>query len=362
MRTAPVYGLTLCCALLLLACSQDRPSHQQDPARPGEPAPATAKPAPFDKGPVKIALVQYSGAGDYFELWTAGARKQAEAVGFTMQRFDAEADDARQAADMKTAIGSGVAGIIVDHGRSPTLCPLINQAIDAGIAVVVYDVKVAECAPKAVETAQNDVDLATLVLTQMAKDIGDGVPVGYVNSFVIAPLERRDVVWKKFVAEHKWDQKFSVGKFSHEVAKDNATLAAAALKKNPGVKAVFAPYDELTKGAISGIEQNKLGSKVAAYGIDISDADIELMTKEGSPWKATATTDPSAIGAAVTRAMALELAGQLGSKQVVFPGVLVTQEFLVKEQIKNMGDLRAKLPDLSLASVTAADWIPAVTF
>jgi simple sugar transport system substrate-binding protein len=223
-------------------------------------------------------------------------------------------------------------------------------------------VKVAECAPKAVETAQNDVDLATLVLTQMAKDIGDGVPVGYVNPFVIAPLERRDVVWKKFVAEHKWDQKFSVGKFSHEVAKDNATLAAAALKKNPGVKAVFAPYDELTKGAISGIEQNKLGSKVAAYGIDISDADIELMTKEGSPWKATATTDPSAIGAAVTRAMALELAGQLGSKRVVFPGVLVTQEFLVKEQIKSMGDLRAKLPDLSLASVTAADWIPGVTF
>jgi simple sugar transport system substrate-binding protein len=362
MRTAPISGLTLCCALLLPACSQDRPSHQQDSARPAEAAPATAKPAPFDKGPVKIALVQYSGAGDYFQLWTAGARKQADAVGLTMQHFDAQADDGRQAADMKTAIGSGVAGIIVDHGRSPTLCPLINQATDAGIAVVVYDVKVAECAPKAVETAQNDVGLATLVLTQMAQDIGDGVPVGYVNSFVIAPLERRDVVWKKFVADHNWAQKFSVGKFTHEVAKDNAVLAAAALKKNPGVKAVFAPYDELTKGAISGIEQNKLGSKVAAYGIDISDADIELMTKKDSPWKATATTDPSAIGAAVTGAMALELAGQLGSKQVVFPGVLVTQEFLVKEEIKNMADLRAKVPDLNLANVSSAPWIPGVTF
>ena len=30
------------------------------------------------------------------------------------------------------------------------------------------------------------------------------------------------------------------------------------------MKAVFAPYDELTKGAVSGIEQNKLGSKVSA--------------------------------------------------------------------------------------------------
>ena len=133
------------------------------------------------------------------------------------------------------------------------------------------------------------------------------------------------------------------------MAADNAQLAAEALKAHPGVKAVFAPYDELTKGTVSAIEQNKLGSKVAAYGIDISNADIELMTKKDSPWKATATTDPSAVGAAVTRTLALQLAGQLGSKQVVFPGVLVTQSFLLKEQIKNMDDLRAKLPDLNLA-------------
>jgi simple sugar transport system substrate-binding protein len=68
----------------------------------------------------------------------------------------------------------------------------------------------------------------------MAKDIGDGVPVGYVNPFVIAPLERRDVVWKKFVTDHRWDQKFKVGEFSHGVADDNARLAAGALKAHPG--------------------------------------------------------------------------------------------------------------------------------
>jgi simple sugar transport system substrate-binding protein len=357
MRSNTIAGVRLWAALLLLACSQGRDRAQQGGAIADTSAAAAEKPPPFDKGPVKIALVQYSGAGDYFEQWTKGAAEQADAVGFSMQRYDAQADDARQAADMKTAIASGVAGIIVDHGRSPTLCPLINQATDAGMAVVVYDVKVADCAPKAVETAQNDADLATLVLTQMAKDIGDRVPVGYVNPFVIAPLERRDVVWKKFVADHKWAQKFLVGKFSHAVAADNARLAADALKTHPGVKAVFAPYDELTKGTVTAVEQNKLGSKVAVYGIDISNADIELMTKKDSPWKATATTDPSAVGAAVTRTMALQLAGQLGSRQVVFPGVLVTQSFLLKEQIKSMEGLRAKLPELNLANVSSAAWI-----
>ena len=146
------------------------------------------------------------------------------------------------------------------------------------------------------------------------------------------------------------------------MAKDNAELAAAALRKQPGVKAVFAPYDEVTKGAVEAIERNKLGAKVAAYGIDISDADIALMTKEGSPWKATATTDPSAVGAAVTRTLALQLAGQLGKREVVFPGVLVTQSFLTQQGIKNMGDLRARLPDLNLAGIAAAPWIQSVTF
>ncbi len=351
MRKNTIGAVGWCVLATISACSKDT----------GSRAPGT-KPAPFDKGPVKVALVQYSGAGDYFEQWTDGSRQQADAVGFQMQRYDAQADNRKQAADMKTAIESRVAGIIVDHGDSPTLCPLINQATDAGIAVVVYDVKVIDCAAKAVETSQNDVDLATLVLTQMAKDIGEGVAVGYVNPLVIAPLERRDVVWKKFVADHKWDQKFAVGKFSHEVAKDNAELATPALKSHPDVKAVFAPYDEVTKGTVEAIERNQLGSKVAAYGIDISNADIELMTKKNSPWKATATTDPSAVGAAVTRALALQLAGQLGSRDVKFPGVLVTQEFLLKEGVKNMGDLRAKLPQLNLGSIASAPWIRAATF
>jgi simple sugar transport system substrate-binding protein len=190
--------------------------------------------------------------------------------------------------------------------------------------------------------------------------VGDNIAVGYVNALDIAPLARRDVVWKRFRKEHKWDQKFFVGKFTHDVAKDNARLADAALKANRGVKAVFAPYDELTKGTVSAIEQNNLQTKVSAYGIDISDADIQLMTKKDSPWKATGTTDPSAVGAAVTRTMALELAGKLGKKEVVIPGVLVTQAFLLENQVKNMDDLRAKLPGLGLAEISSADWIESI--
>ena len=149
---------------------------------------------------------------------------------------------------------------------------------------------------------------------------------------------------------------------TNAVATDNAQLVDAALKANSEIRAVFAPYDELTKGSVSAINDNGLNETIWAYGIDISNADIEVMTAEGSPWKATATTDPNAIGAAVMRTMALELAGQQDSRLVDFPGVLVTQQFLLDNSITNMVELRAAMPELNLADVQSADWIPSVEF
>jgi simple sugar transport system substrate-binding protein len=381
-KTFAAAAAVLSTALVLSACSQSTPADSSSSAAAatsaaapaassaaasaaasaGSTAAAAAVPAPFDAAPVKVALVQNSGAGDYFQQWTNGAKQQAATIGMELQVYDAQADNAKQATDMETAIGSGVSAIIVDHGQADTMCPLIKKATDAGIKVTVYDIEITECAPDAVETAQSDADLATLVLTQMATDIGQSVPVGYVNVLGIAPLDRRDVVWQEFKKTNKWDELFFVGKFTNAVATDNAQLVDAALKANPTVKAIFAPYDELTKGTVSAIEQNNMQKDVSAYGIDISNADIEVMTKADSPWKATATTDPNAIGAGVVRAMALEMAGQLNTKAVVFPGVLVTQQFLLDNKITNMDELRAALPELNLTSEVSADWIPPVSF
>jgi simple sugar transport system substrate-binding protein len=242
------------------------------------------------------------------------------------------------------------------------MCPLINQALDAGIPVVIYDIEVSECAPRAIVTSQSDFDLAETVLTQMAADMGSGIQVGYVNVFGIAPLDRRHEIWEQFKADNDWTESFFVGKFTNSVATDNAQLVDAALKANSGVTAIFAPYDEFTKGTVSAIEQNSLQGSVFAYGIDISNADIEVMTANNSPWKATAGTDPNAIGAAVVRTMLLHLAGLLDMNEYQFSGVLITQDFLLDNSITNMDELRAALPALNLTSEMAADWIPVVSF
>ncbi|TWF75004.1 monosaccharide ABC transporter substrate-binding protein (CUT2 family) [Pseudonocardia hierapolitana] len=352
--------------LLLAGCSQDL-----GPGGPQAAAPETAtvqeatgaQPAPFaGDEPVRVALVQNSGAGDYFQQWTNGARQQAAALGIELQVYDAQADNARQATDMQTAIGSGVQAIIVDHGQSDTMCPLINDGLAAGLPVVIYDVEISACAPDAVETAQDDANLASLILGKMTEDLGQGKPVGYVNVLGIAPLDRRHAVWEQIRQQNGWDQRFFVGEFTNSVATDNAQLVDAALKASPGIAGIFAPYDELTKGTVSAVRQNGREGEIKVYGVDISTADIEVMTAEGSPWVATATTDPNAIGAAVVRATALELAGQLGTKEVVFPGTLVTQDFLREKQVRNLAQLREQLPELNMTQVATADWIPVVEF
>jgi simple sugar transport system substrate-binding protein len=366
-RTKILAGL-FATTILVAACSQSAatpaPSAVAPTTAPASEAPASAdapsgdtgaKPAPFDAGPVKIAMVRQSGAGDYFQQWGNGAAAQAEAIGFEMQVYDAQADNATQATQMQTAIDSGVAGIIVDHGLADTMNPLIAAAIDKGIPVVVYDVETID--DRVVHTTQSDADMATKVLEVMAKDMGSAAQVGYVNVLGIAPLDRRDVVYQEVKKANSWDEKFFVGKFTNAVATDNAVLVDAALKANPDVKGIFAPYDELTKGTLAGIKNNGLGDQIKVYGIDISNADIELMVAEGSPWVATAATDPAGVGAAVVRAMALKLAGQLEGTDFQFPAALITQEYLKANNVANMDQLRVLMPELAEASQMTAPWI-----
>lgn len=324
---------------------------------------AAPMPAPFNQGRVHVAIVQNTGQGDYFQQYLNGTRKQAEALKMKLDVYDAQGDNATQASQLDQAISSGAKGIIVRHGFADTLCPGVNKAIDRGIKVVIYDVEIQKCAPRAVQTQQSDAVMARLVLDQMAKDVGKDQQVGYVNVRGIAPLDRRDVVWQKYKKDSSWTEKFKTGKYTASSATDSAPMVDNALKSNSDVTAIYAPYDEFTKATLSALEQNpQMKGKVSVYGADISTADIALMVAEGSPWKATGATDPNAIGAAVTRTLALDLAGELKAKNVEFPPILVTADMLRKKNIKNMDDLRKNEPRLNILDESNADWIPKVTF
>lgn len=363
-KTSSKYvALAALAALALSACSQGGPESTSTAAETTPAATAGADlPEPFAAGGLKIAIVQQSGQGDYFQQYLNGTTQQADLLNVELDVYDAQGDNATQASQLDQAIASGVDGIVVRHGFADTLCPGVNAAIDKGIPVVIYDVEIQKCAPRAVQTQQSDKFMASLVLDQMAEEVGKDAKVGYVNVLGIAPLDRRHEVWLEYKATNNWEELFFTGKFSASTASDTAPMVDAALKANPDVQAIYAPYDELTKATLVALNQNPQLTDVLVYGADISTADIELMTAEGSPWRGTGATDPNAIGAAVTRTLFLLMAGQLDGLNVEFPPVLVTQDFLRENSVKNMDDLRAKMPELNIGDVSSADWLPSVQF
>jgi len=358
-RSITFVALAATAILALSGCAQSNDGGTTAPAETN--AAATAPlPAPFDGDAVSVALVRQSGAGDYFESWGAGAKAQAAVANIDLTITDARNDNAKQASDLEQAIASSPDAIIVDHGQTDTLQPLITKAVEAGIPVVVYDLALTD-ATGVITTSQSDESMATGVLDQLIADVGDGAKVGYVSATGFAALDRRAVVWDQFVADHDLDVVFSTGKVSESTASDNIPLVDAALKQNPDVQAIFAPYDEITKGAVQAVIQNNLQSKVKVYGIDISNADLEVINAEGSPWVATSATDPAAVGAAVVRSLALSLAGELDETDVQFPAITITQDFLAENSVDNVAVLRVAEPSLTLDTTVVADWLPATS-
>lgn len=354
----PLAAISLASASVLLAagCSQSNSASDATGDTAASASAATGKkPAPFDQGGVKVALVRQSGAGDYFEQWGNGAKAQAKALGIDLTVYDAQADNAKQATDLSSAINSGAKAIIVDHGFPDTIEPVIDKAVKKGITVVVYDVDTTNS--KVISTEQDDASMASAVLGVMGKSLGKDAKVGYVNVAGYAALDKRDSVWKKAVTANGWTQEFKVGKVTDSTATDNVPLVSAALTQHSDVTGIFAPYDELAKGTLLAVQNKKLAGKVKVFGADVSNADIQAITAKNSPWVATAGTDPSAVGAAVVRTTALELAGQLNKSSVEFPAVAITRDFLVGKKIKNMDQLREALPALNLSKVSTADWI-----
>ncbi|KAB1589115.1 sugar ABC transporter substrate-binding protein [Burkholderia cepacia] len=315
-------------------------------------------PAPFDKGGVKVALVNYLSTGDFFQAYEAGAQKQAKALGIDLRIYEGRQDATEQREQIQQAISVGVSAIIVNHGLPESLKDVVQRALDKGIKVVAFDVDLGN--PKVPQIEQSDRDLANLLLDQAVKDNGDAFSAGYVYVAGFAPLDRRDAAWRDFKRAHpKVREQARWGTVDNPIAQSVANQAAAAYRAHPDIHVVFAPYDEFARGAKLAADEAKLASKLRIYSADISTADIEAIRAPGSAWVATAATNPAVVGAVSVRAAALLVAGQDPGRRIVVKPTLITRDDLVKNDIRTIAELGAKFPAFRASEAATASWIPA---
>lgn len=303
---------------------------------------------------VSIALVRQLGSGDYFEQWLAGAQAEADRLGVDLSVYNADGDDAQQALDLESAVNEGVDAIAVDHGFAETVQEGISAALDADIPVVAFDVDPGD--DRAVTVSQSDHVLAQSVLDQLVDDTAGEADVLYVYVAGFAPLDRRNEVWEEVQAENPGlNQVAQIGVVNANTASEVADQAKAALQANPGVTAIFAPYDEFAKGATLAVQELGLEDTVKVYGADISTADIEVITAENSPWVATAATDPANVGAVTIRAAFLAATGGDLEPAIEIPPTLITREALLEAGVTTIQELTEAFPELSTPDVAPVD-------
>ena len=314
-------------------------------------------PAPFDKGGVKIAVVNFIGGGDWLQAFESGAKRQADALDVDLRISEARQDPDAERQLIEQAINLKVDGLVINNGKPEALKDVAQKAVDAGIKVVAYDVNLDN--PKIAQVEQSDHDMARLALNELVKEQGDGVKGGVVYVAGFAPLDRRYEVWKEFGKTHGLEERAVWGVVNDSVAASVADQTKAALRAHPEITAIFTPWDEFARGVKLAIDELGVANKVKIYGVDISTSDIQAITEPNSPWVATAATNAAVVGEVSVRGAALAIAGQDPGHSILVKPSLVTRAELIDNKIATIEDLAAKIPAFRASDAATAAWIPA---
>ena len=166
----------------------------------GQKSPSTVKltnaPKPFDGSKkVRIALVRQMVEGEFMQMYEAGAKKQAQALGIELTILGKQMDNQAEANFVYQAIDLGVDGIIIDHGLSETMMKPAADVVAKGIPVVAFDVDLKN--PQINQIAQDDFAHGTNIGSTIVKDFNGKALVGYTFLAGILPLDKRNVSWVK---------------------------------------------------------------------------------------------------------------------------------------------------------------------
>jgi simple sugar transport system substrate-binding protein len=320
-------------------------------------------PAKLRDGNVSIALVRENAQGDFYEQFALGAEKMASLLNVHLLYYDANGNDALMATQFKEAMARHPNAIIVDHGMAPTMDGLINQAVAQGIRVVLFDIVSSN--KKTVQVQQNDVELGYMIATKMVDDLHHKGQVAYVYTPGYTALDRRNQAW---VAVKKTNpgiiQVAQYGTPSLDEVETTESGTKTVLTAHPDLNAILAPYDSFAAGATLAVEADHLQGQVKVYSSDIGTPDIQMMVAKGSPWVASACTDPNNDGAVLVRTATLAALGIKVPQYPQFiniPPTLVTQSFLRANHLTTLAGLVQKLPALNSLGIATASWMPKIS-
>ena len=264
------------------------------------------------KGPVKIAVVRNLGSDDNTTQFVGGVKEEGKALGFQVDVFLTNGDDAKFQDFVAQAITQKYDGIILSQGRDPYSTELVKKITAAGIAVSAFDTAVTGKIPGATVTSQADESLAEQSLGALVSDFKGKANIVKLWVAGFPPMERRQTIYKKVLADNPGIKELaSIGAVSSDVPGDTANKVSAILAKYPKgqIDAIWGSWDAFTQGAYKALKENGR-TEIKVYSIDVSNQDLQLIQEKDSPWLLTAAVDPKLIGKINLRLIAKKIAGE----------------------------------------------------
>ncbi|REK74321.1 sugar ABC transporter substrate-binding protein [Paenibacillus paeoniae] len=355
-------ALVLLLAIVIAAtgCGADPGKSSGGSVKEVENLPAALK----EKGDIKIKVIRKIGGDDHTAQFLAGAKQEGEALGFKVDTFSANGDTAKYLDAIEQAANSDVDAVVLSHAEDAAVVELAQKLRDKGIEVVAFDsIGDLGTIEGVTLTSQKDEALAQYALDELVKQHGEEAKIVYLWVDGFPPMVRRNHVYQDVLAKHPGIKE--VGRFG--VANDNTTVetqnaVAAMLTQYPKgeIDAIFATWDAFAIGATRAlVEAGRTEIKV--YGIDVSNADLQAMQEENSPWAATAAVDAKMIGAVNVRIAAKKLAGEETPATFDLDAALITQEELKKSsEAVNVVTLADIIPGWGTTDAFEEDWMKAL--
>ncbi|ANF59723.1 sugar ABC transporter substrate-binding protein [Halotalea alkalilenta] len=313
--------------------------------------------------PIRVAVIRNLGADDNTTQFLAGARAEGASLGFKVDTFLSNGDDARFQDFVDQAIGQGYDAIILSQGRAPYSTGLVKRIHDRGIAVSVFDTAVEEAIPGVTLTYQDDASLTEASFGQLVEDFDGEARIIKLWVAGFPPMERRQRAYQALREAHPGIEELeSIGAVSSDVQGDTANRVGALLTKYPPgtIDAIWGTWDAFSQGAYKALRENGRDD-VAIYGIDISDQDLALMSEPGSPWRVSAAVDPALIGRINLRLVALKLAGEETPDEYQFKAAAIDQRQLAElEGPVNVAGLGELIPGWGESDDFRPDWYRAL--
>lgn len=360
---------TLVCALALAGC--------------GKTAQPASTPAAVDS-PVagkKVAYIMQMAPSDIFQMWSQSAQETAEGLGMEYDAFFCGGSDAQWQDTVSQCAATGYDGLLLSHGGQNYAYTFLNDLLEQypDLKIVTFDTQFKDSDGQTrtldgvTQFFQQDAQFAQLLLEYVCEELypektAAGEPVNLLKVWVgpnfLSPFDRRQEGYAAYEEAGLIRTVETIGPadFSNAEASMADITSATLAKYQPGeIDAIWCCYDLYASGVYTALTQG--GYEIPMVSVDICNADIEKMAREGSPWKACATTNWNYNGEFGMRVLALELSGNYdaiidpmtgeAASWLELPTTVVTQDM-----VSGGGINVTNLDTVAGTSYTDRSWMP----